>query len=325
MTAITIADRSTQSWEDTALGPNNFESPTTLSEDQKKERRLYEVTPELEHFAQAEWSTVERWLSFKMAPHFVGQIYKGEPLTIEPDEAASQYIIPESKALQGRYLRESLHIVKTQIPTIEDKIADYEIRASNLETSVTQSERRIENGDASPKLKIDTDSWRRQAKTMRKTASNLTADIPNLQMGAHVKDALFYKINDFVTRTREGENADMLEAIVHESKIIALEQVIIEYKSERARAASATDPDEDEDPIIVRGYDKKIEVLENELHALQDVSVEDAQDIQTQVIETQEQAQEQVQVHESKLLAFRRRILGSFSSKAAALYGAFTH
>lgn len=322
MTASTIADRSTQLWGDAALGPNGFDETSVLSEDQKRERRLYKDSPELEHLADAEWVTVQRWLAFKMSDHFVGQIYHGEPLDIASSDAVENYIAPEAKILQARYLMESAHIVGTHIPSIEKRIKEYQSRAKELTESAEYTQLLIDNGDLSPKLVLNLASWRKQAKDMNYDVSNLTADLPNLHMGAKVKDAMFYKINDFTSRISNGEQSEAVDAIVHEGKKIALEQAIIQFKSDRA----SVDNESDDGQTIIRGYDKAIELLGIELLALQDVSVDDINTTPSpqQRTDSQTVRQETTFDRESPLTRFRQKLLGSFSSKAASLYGAFS-
>jgi len=311
MTAITIADRSTQIRGDDALGPNSSEASVELSQDQLKERKLYDKYPELEPHVNAEWAVLQRWVAFKIAPSFVEQIYKGTPLEMDRDVAINDHIIPELKDSRLQYLSESAHIVGKHIPSLKKRIAEYSDEASRLEDSVISTLDKIDSGDTSPKLKLDASSWYRQAHQKRKLVSDLQEDVPKAVLNAHVKDATFYRINDFVTRLARGEQTDKADDIIHASKKIALEQVINSLKSDRALA----DKTDDDEETIIRGYDRQIELLEVELRALEDIITTETIPVEVESEVNEEQT--------SLLKNFQRRLLGSFSSRAAALYGAF--
>lgn len=313
--------QATQTGEADVFRPKRFnDAPLPLSDNEARERRLYKVTPELEHLADVEWNALDQWVAFKIAPHFVDQIYKGESLEIDPEVVQSDYLIPEYRTAQGQYFSESAHIVGTHIPGIRRRIKQYSTEAGDLETSAGYNQYRIDQGDRSPKLETDRDAWLRQAKSKRTLVKDLTADIPKAEMNARVKDAMYYKINGFVERAERGECADEIDTIIFASKKRAFEQVINTLKSDRA----ILDEENEDEEVVIRGYNRKIELLQGELTALEAAHEAQAHEGQSQAAAGEViQESAEAKAHPNLLQEFRCRLLGSFSSRAAALYGAF--
>lgn len=314
--------QATQTGEADVFRPHSSDIPAPpLTESEARERRLYAITPELEHHVEVEWNTLDQWVAFKMTPHFVEQLYKGEPLDIDPAVVQSQYIIPEYRTAQMQYFSESAYIVGTQLPQLDRKIAQYTAEAKDLSEAAGYNLHRIEQGDLNPQLQLNADSWEGQAKEKRKLVKDLKEDIPKAKMNAKVKDAMFYKIDGFISHVEQGECADEVDAIIFAGKKRAFEQVISNLKADQA----VLDDETEEDAEIIRGYNRKIELLEVELKALEDAhSAPAAQPLEANSSSRKETAQG---THEAKeqpglLRDLRRLLIGSFSSRAAALYGA---
>lgn len=313
MTAITNAVRSTQPWGDDALGPNSFEAPTFITEDQIKERRLYAVTPELEHHVESEWEVLDHWVAFNVAPHFVEQIYRGEPLELSEEEALHARIIPVYETRRVQYLQESAHIVGSYIPGIKRRIGMYEREAQDLDESIAYNEQRIEAGAVSPALKSTTDSWRRQSRAKHRLVRDLHKDIPNAELNAKVKDAMFYRINDLVKRTNAGEDIVPVDDIVHSAKKIAIEQVITITKSEKS-VLKPLDPKAEEK---AQELEARIVALQAELVALDAVEFGDVT-IELDTVDTRVAPERD----EGALKDFRRRLIGGFGLLRSSTYGA---
>lgn len=306
MTAISIAEKSTQAWEDTALGSESFDTP--ISEERLRERRLYETTPGLETLANAEWDTLQKWVAFKMAVPFADQLYKQKELNLDLEVAIDEYIIPELRTRRAQYLSESAYILGTNVPQIRERIEQYSEEKQHLESGIANAQELISKGDLSPILPLQVRSWESTVRSKRRDINGLEKDISKQLLSAKLDDAMFYKVTDYLKfASTEEANSDN-EAIVFAAKMLAYHQVINSLKSERA--GTIGHDEEDEDEVIVRGYDRRIETLEIELRALEEVtpsehgSLENVSEIKT--LTTPEKAPSTLE----KMREFRRRLIG---------------
>lgn len=305
--------------------PDLFES-TSVSEARIEENGSHVLSPELERSVESEWGTLQHWMAFRMSDHFVGQIYRGELVEIAPEEAISTYLMPEYQAMSGRYQEESKAIEELYVPEIKKKILTYQREALEFEVAANYNQDKINEGDLSPKLAIDALSWRKSAKEKGAIANDLQEDLSNNQTSVLIKNELIHKIEDFTDHIWDNHSLAQVEEIIFASKKRAFEQVINTLKSERA----LVDNDEKEDgDVIVRGYDRRIELLEAELTALEEAKNPSKapgglDELEENMVASSEYEQNPPEVDKRRnfLREMRSRLLGGFGSRAVAVYGA---
>jgi len=313
MTAITIANRSTLTWGDDALGPKSFSEATP--EKTVVERRLYALSPELQTQIEIQSEVLDNWVAFKTAPVFVEKIYKGQELAIDMEYIRDTFILPEYHEQQRIFLEESADIVGRQIPSIRDRRRSAEEDAAEHAKNITIIDVKVAAGQGSPEVALARSSYYKQMKSRQKDASNLTQDIPRATQNARIKEAMFYTIGQFLNNPDEDVIQTKIDEVTLAAKKIALSQVILTFKADKA----ILDAKDLKNISDIESLALKIELLEAELAAherikMYDDAVEEARNYYEEPVKTREVIALRPTV--------RERVMGGLA-RVAAIGGVF--
>ncbi|MES2630779.1 MAG: hypothetical protein V4611_02390 [Patescibacteria group bacterium] len=313
MTTISIADRSTVTRGDDALGSKSFSD--AAPETSTVERRLYVISPEIQAQVEIQSAVLDNWVAFKTAPAFVEKIYNGKELAIDMEYMRDELILPEYREQQRVFLEESADIVGRQIPSIRTRRRSAERDAAEHEKNIADIDTRVAAGQGSAEVAMSRASYYKQMKRRQKDADNLTQDIPRAVQNARIKEAMFYTIGQFLNNPNEDVIQAKIDEITLASKKIALNQVILSFKADMA----VLDANNPQNTAGIESLSLKIELLEAELAAhekiqMYDDAVEEARNYYDETLKTREVVASRPTV--------RERVMGGLA-RVATIGGVF--
>ena len=264
MTAISIADRSTLTWGDDALGPKNFDSyePAEVS---IAEQYIASLSPETRHQVDTETAIIDNWVAFKVAPIFLKKIYAGEELAIDLTAARNEVIIPEYLAQQAGAMDTASDIAGRQTDAIRKRIAIAESDVAEKRGKLQIWQDAVDSGNQSPRIRLNIIEETVKLRNRIRDVKDLQTDIDNHQQQVDIKTGVAYTIEHLLTNSSPDQLLAKTDEITLAAKKIAINQVIGLLKADIA-LLTPKEPKTKDIPIIEE-YLLKIELLEAELAA----------------------------------------------------------
>lgn len=265
MMASQNAAQATLTGELSALGPN----PSEVAEAPRTnyDRYLDIVTPELSEQMDIEAGALTGWLQFKTKNYLIRDIFANAEAAIaaeaetmatdEPSEPVDpldiflsgdfnvnlrevrdNVVIPELMLQQKGHLESSADIVGKQIPMLRKRLtiatSDHEALAAN----VSMLEQQYAQFDAHPVVV----RARKSAKNRLKDVHDLTKDIENHHLRAHVHDGMFAYVGRLAKSSGEDTTLeDTVDRVSRDAKLDVYREIIELLKSRLALMDEASD------------------------------------------------------------------------------------